>query len=73
MKWQDDKAFCAWLLKVRYAEKKEDEMKPFLNLGGILYMHEAWFASKQLAEAPRPLICQCDACKKPAIDKDKLS
>jgi hypothetical protein len=42
MKWQDDKAFCAWLLKVRYAEVRNEKMFPFMALGMILYMHEAY-------------------------------
>lgn len=45
MKWQDDEDFCSWLLAMRYAEERDGKMFPFVSLGLVLYMHEAWRAS----------------------------
>ena len=43
-KWQDDRPFCDWLVGMRYAQRVDDslEVRPFLTLGMVLYMHEAW-------------------------------
>ena len=41
-RWQDDKDFCSWLLAMRYAEVRNEKMFPFMALGMILYMHEAY-------------------------------
>ena len=41
-RWQDDEHFCSWLLAMRYAEVRNEKMFPFMALGMILYMHEAY-------------------------------
>ena len=47
MRWQDDEDFCSWLLAMRYAEERDGKMFPFMALGMILYMHEAWVKGKE--------------------------
>lgn len=47
MKWQDDPVFVGWLLEARYAVKKGGELRPYLSLGLILYMYEAFQLGKQ--------------------------
>lgn len=42
MRWQDNEDFCSWLLAMRYAEERDGKMFPFMALGMILYMHEAY-------------------------------
>ena len=44
MRWQDDEPFCKWLLEMRYVEMRDGKVFPFLSLGWVLYMHEAWVA-----------------------------
>tara|TARA_R110000751_G_scaffold281490_1_gene384083 strand:- start:182 stop:370 length:189 start_codon:yes stop_codon:yes gene_type:complete len=47
MRWQDDEDFSSWLLAMRYAEVRDGKMFPFMALGMILYMHEAWVKGKE--------------------------
>ena len=42
MDWKSDKAFVDWLLSTGYVIDSEKGIKPFLTLGVILYMFEAW-------------------------------
>ena len=70
-RWQDNESFVQWLLEQRYAELREDKVYPFLTGGAVLYMYEAWCAGHQEAKQPKPLVCQCDFCRKVQIrEKD---
>ena len=42
MKWQNDPAFCAWLLSERYARESKGKIEPYLSGGVVLYMWEAF-------------------------------
>ena len=42
MDWKSDKAFVDWLLSTGYVIDSEKGIKPFLTLGVILYMFEAY-------------------------------
>lgn len=42
MKWQYDKPFVTWLLGQSYAEEKGNKIIPFVSLGLVLYMYEAY-------------------------------
>ena len=42
MDWKSDKAFVDWLLSTGYAVDSDKGVKPFLTLGVILYMFEAY-------------------------------
>ena len=44
IKWQYDKPFVEWLLKQKYAERKDGKVVPHTTLGLVLYMHEAYRA-----------------------------
>jgi hypothetical protein len=45
-KWQDDKAFVAWLVSQQYAYPEGDKLKHHFGGDGIiLYMFEAWCAA----------------------------
>jgi hypothetical protein len=46
-RWQDDSGFVNWLLDVRYAEEAENKIKPFVSLGMVLYMYEAYSKGKE--------------------------
>lgn len=46
-RWQDDSAFVGWLVQQNYAQINGSiEVKPFLTLGMLLYMHEAYQEGK---------------------------
>ena len=62
MRWQDDKAFCDWLLGEKYARKEKGVIKPYLSGGAVLYMHEAWSSGKDEANKPVSVACQCASC-----------
>jgi hypothetical protein len=44
IKWQYHKPFVKWLLKMQYAEMKDDKISPFISPGLVLYMYEAYLA-----------------------------
>tara|TARA_R100000458_G_C8115114_1_gene136343 strand:- start:267 stop:431 length:165 start_codon:yes stop_codon:yes gene_type:complete len=44
MKWRYHKPFVNWLLKMQYAELQDDNVKPFVSPGLVLYMYEAYQA-----------------------------
>tara|TARA_R110002020_G_scaffold254233_1_gene467931 strand:- start:412 stop:585 length:174 start_codon:yes stop_codon:yes gene_type:complete len=46
MKWRDDKDFCAWLVRMNYAEQIKEETQPKLTSGLLCYVWEAWQAAK---------------------------
>ena len=46
--WQEDEDFCGWLVSQQYAEPRGSTLFPFLSLGCILYMHEAWCAGRKV-------------------------
>ena len=46
-RWQDDAGFVTWLLDVQYAEEAENKVKPFVSLGMVLYMYEAYSKGKE--------------------------
>jgi len=50
VKWQDDPVFVGWLLEAQYAKKSGGKLVPFLSLGLILYMYEAFQLGKQQAD-----------------------
>jgi len=52
-KWQDDKRFIAWLIKMQYAYRDGKKIKHYGGgafgsdgkaIGMVLYMYEAWCA-----------------------------
>ena len=51
LRWQDDRAFVAWLVSQQYAGQigliEGLEVKPYMTLGTMLYLHEAWLAGIQ--------------------------
>lgn len=42
MKWQDHSGFCRWLVRRGYATEGAKGVEPFLSLGCVLYMFEAF-------------------------------
>jgi len=50
-RWQDDRAFVAWLVGQRYASMapagQDAQVQPYLSLGSMLYLYEAWQAGIQ--------------------------
>ena len=42
MKWQNDPAFCSWLLSSQYAKESKGKIEPYLSGGVVLYMWEAF-------------------------------
>ena len=47
-RWQDDPAFVGWLCREQYAQAVGGlEVKPYLTLGAMLYLYEAWRAGIQ--------------------------
>ena len=54
-KWTENAAFCEWLCAVQYAQRVDGslEVRPFLSLGVVLYLHEAFEAGRQ-AEQKQP-------------------
>ena len=47
--WQDDTQFVTWLYARQYAAEVRGKPKPYLTLGCVLYMYEAWTAAGRLA------------------------
>ena len=46
MRWQDDQEFCEWLCSVEYAEPGPKGPVLLGTTGVVLYMWEAWLASR---------------------------
>ena len=44
LKWRYNKPFVDWLLKMQYAEMKDEKVHPFVSPGLVLYMYEAYHA-----------------------------
>ena len=42
MDWKGDESFCEWMVSMNYVVRTEKGLKPFLTLGVVLYMYEAW-------------------------------
>ena len=53
-KWTEDVGFYEWLCSVNYAQRIEGsiEVRSFLSLGMVLYMHEAYRAGLKNKETP---------------------
>ena len=57
LKWQYDKPFIDWLISKDYAGMKDEKVQPYLTLGLVLYMHEAYRAGfKQREESHGALL-----------------
>ena len=54
-KWTEDVGFYEWLCSVNYAQRIEGsiEVRPFLSLGVVLYMHEAYRAGIENGKTPK--------------------
>ena len=42
----EDDEFVGWLYSMNYAVEEKGGPKPYMTLGVILYMYEAWLASR---------------------------
>lgn len=46
-RWQDDIAFCDFLVKMSYASiDKNNRIKPAISAGLVIYMWETWQAAR---------------------------
>jgi hypothetical protein len=57
LRWQEDEGFVNWMLEVRYAEVRDGEVHPFLLLGAVLYMYEAYSQGKE-TQKREPIVSQ---------------
>lgn len=47
VKWQNDEGFVEWLYLMEYAVKTDKGPKPYMSIGVVIYMHEAWTAGRK--------------------------
>lgn len=59
-RWQDDAAFCEWMITHKYGIDTPKGIQPHLSAGTVLYMYEAYLAGIGLADGSM-MVLECVA------------